>query len=395
MLLVLVPLVILVSSCMHSPTDAGTSPALVWKTPLAPRGVSEYQMHVISYNREIIVVVGVDSTGQQVLLGLDANTGKERWRWREYFSTFELDTWIPFVWENYLVFGSGGRRYCVDMATGRTVWRMRDSYTNGSEFVRLFEPWQYSFIADIGGDTAVGKFACFVSDVHQPTPELLYQSDSMVGLCLPAAYVNQNGEKVLLFVEHDWKTRKDSGQLTSNSYLFCYRLSDNTTVYRVPYARTKNKGLVDNRPGVIYNNRYYKDAGQRIVCYDPDTGRLIWYQDFPGDFLFSGFIIVDGTIYANCEDTYLYALDAETGLIKWREKSSGTSSPLFYMDGVLYYVGGGDGKLHAVDAATGKHLWKIDPPERNDYGFTRSRPTGFDGRLYVTSWTTAYCYRVR
>ncbi|RMF35793.1 MAG: hypothetical protein D6747_01825 [Chlorobiota bacterium] len=290
MLLALIVVAILISACRENPADAVLSPKMVWRTPLTVRELSEYQMHVICYNREIIVVVGVDSAGEQVLLGLDAATGKELWRWKEYYVSFDFKTWIPFVWENYLVFGSGGRRYCIDMATGRTVWRMRDDYTNGGEFVRLFEPWEYSFIGDLGGDTAVGKFGCFASDVRHPIPTLLYQNIAMSGLCLPTAYVNQNGERVLLFVEHDWKSRKDSGQLTSNSYLFCYRLSDNTTLYRVPYARTRNRGLVDNRPGVIYNNKYYKDAGQRIVCYDPDTGRLIWYQDFPGDFLFSGFI---------------------------------------------------------------------------------------------------------
>ena len=31
-----------------------------------------------------------------------------------------------------------------------------------------------------------------------------------------------------------------------------------------------------------------------------------------------------------------------------------------YLNGIVYFVGGSSGKLHAIDVNTGKHVWKLD-----------------------------------
>lgn len=70
---------------------------------------------------------------------------------------------------------------------------------------------------------------------------------------------------------------------------------------------------------------------------------------------------------------------------------------LFSMNGALYFTGGSDGKLHAIDLKTGKHRWKIIscPNQYNDsddifYG----NVTGKDGKIFVRSGLHLYCYKV-
>ena len=130
------------------------------------------------------------------------------------------------------------------------------------------------------------------------------------------------------------------------------------------------------------------------------TGKPIWSVPFPEGFGPSSFIITDNKLIANCEDTYTYCLDPLTGRQLWKEKSSGTSTPISYLNGVVYFSGGGDGKLHALDATTGKHLWKLKSPDESVnsgawfYGVCVAVPgkNGGKGRVVATTGLNAYGY---
>src|SRR2546423_1727810 len=69
--------------------------------------------------------------------------------------------------------------------------------------------------------------------------------------------------------------------------------------------------------------------------------------------------IADGVVYIPSADSYLYAIDQETGKEKWKYKSRMpiASSPAI-ADGVLYFVSSA-GSLGALDIATGKIKWAL------------------------------------
>ena len=144
----------------------------------------------------------------------------------------------------------------------------------------------------------------------------------------------------------------------------------------------------------------YCATGRGLACYDPLTGEPIWSASFPQGFGSSGFIIADNKLIANCEDTFTYCLDPLTGRQLWQEKSSGTSTPISYLNGVVYFSGGGDGRLHAIDATTGKHLWRVKSPDEvvNPgawfYGVcvAVAGKEGSKGRVIVTTGLNAYGY---
>ncbi|WP_136689387.1 GLUG motif-containing protein [Halorhabdus amylolytica] len=94
--------------------------------------------------------------------------------------------------------------------------------------------------------------------------------------------------------------------------------------------------------------------------------------------------IVNGTLYTAFHDGgQLYALDPETGAVKWSATPGGTSGSTWttpaYANGVLY-IGSNDYKLHAIDAENGNELWNYQTQTN-----VRSAPAVVDGVVYFGS----------
>jgi eukaryotic-like serine/threonine-protein kinase len=83
------------------------------------------------------------------------------------------------------------------------------------------------------------------------------------------------------------------------------------------------------------------------------------------------------TLYVGSDDGYLYALDATTGVLKWKYATGGAirSSPTLYNGTV--YVGSGDGYFYALDSANGSLHWKYQTA-----GACSSSPTVANAIVY-------------
>ncbi len=65
----------------------------------------------------------------------------------------------------------------------------------------------------------------------------------------------------------------------------------------------------------------------------------------------------NGTVYMNCSDRYMYAIDAVTGNLKWKYEQDvfsggGNYSSATVVNGVVYF-GSLSGYIYAVNATTG------------------------------------------
>ena len=91
------------------------------------------------------------------------------------------------------------------------------------------------------------------------------------------------------------------------------------------------------------------------------------------DVFLSSPVVAQGAVYFGSGDGHLYALDANSGDLKWKFKTGDVihASPAF-ADGVLF-VGSWDSYFYAVDAATGKEKWRFhggeDPLIHNQVDF--------------------------
>lgn len=110
--------------------------------------------------------------------------------------------------------------------------------------------------------------------------------------------------------------------------------------------------------------------------------------------------IVDGVVYVGSWDGYEYALDANTGALKWKTYLGVAQSVHCGNDGItsaaavqngMVYVGGGDGYWYALNAANGSVAWKLligSTLDSSGY-YNWASPLIYNGSVYIG--TSSYC----
>jgi len=137
----------------------------------------------------------------------------------------------------------------------------------------------------------------------------------------------------------------------------------------------------------VWQGRVFVGSGDGwVYAFEAGSGKLLWrFRAAPAERRIpvygalmstwpaaSGVLVDDGVAYvaagiANYDGTYLYALDAKTGAIKWQNNSSGHLDPkartgvsaqghLLLHDGKLYLPGGTSVSPAIYDAGTGRCL---------------------------------------
>ncbi|HEY7449659.1 MAG TPA: PQQ-binding-like beta-propeller repeat protein [Vicinamibacterales bacterium] len=151
----------------------------------------------------------------------------------------------------------------------------------------------------------------------------------------------------------------------------------------------------DNRrwlptPLVANGLMYVPEGSGRVVAFDAVSGDVVWIHErkYPEDVSMSeafprhrGVSILGNTLYWGTADSYLVALDAQTGKLLWEVKTGdyhlgeGHNHPPLIAEGKVFLgMAGGDlgarGKFRAFDAATGRLLWTVyTAPGPGDPGY--------------------------
>jgi eukaryotic-like serine/threonine-protein kinase len=76
----------------------------------------------------------------------------------------------------------------------------------------------------------------------------------------------------------------------------------------------------------------------------------------------SSALVANGLVYFGCRDSNFYALEAATGRLRWSFSNKGSwviSSPVVYRD-VVYFATSDSALLHAVNARSGAPLFALD-----------------------------------
>jgi eukaryotic-like serine/threonine-protein kinase len=239
------------------------------------------------------------------LHGVDAATGKRRWRvatgalrplpWGHESGDRYLSS--PTYAGGMLVAGSGdGNVYALDPATGAIRWR---AATGGR----------------IRGTPAVAGGRVFVGSYDGR----VYAFDLATG-------------------KQRW--RFDTDGVSLNSADFGY---DRRSIQSSP-AVANGVVFVGARDGLLY-------------AIDADAGTLRWRYDHKISWVIGSPAIADGVVYVGSSDAhFMQALDATTGVEKWRTGAGSIvwSSPA--VAGAYVYYGDGAGRLHVGDRGTGKDL---------------------------------------
>lgn len=147
--------------------------------------------------------------------------------------------------------------------------------------------------------------------------------------------------------------------------------------WSVPLAGQSTFGVFSSNPIVTDDTVYLQDISSNVMSVDRATGKVNWERRFdkpttgPNGVAIGGGMVVGGTA------TSAFALDAETGEVKWekeiiRQDSEGVDmAPLIWNDTAIistvpgaslanFYGGGGKGIVYALDLATGEEKWQFD-----------------------------------
>ena len=175
--------------------------------------------------------------------------------------------------------------------------------------------------------------------------------------------------------------------------------SDHFSLNPSPQAMCSDNGAFNPATGPQWNGwgvttsntRFQEASGAGLTAADVPRLKLKWAFGFPGDLQSNAqATIAGGRVFVGSVGGKVYSLDAATGCVHW---FFDTGSPMRAAisigrvktaSGMRYAAMFGDGTAtaYALDAATGKLLWKTkvedDPAAR-----VTGSPTFYNGRLYV------------
>ena len=146
--------------------------------------------------------------------------------------------------------------------------------------------------------------------------------------------------------------------------------------------------------GRTYSEQHYTPLKQ-VTSENISRLGLAWSLDLPN--VHNGLTVplaVDGVIYFTVDQSWVHAVDARTGKLLWRfdpevYKVGGKKLPFSWGPrGIAYwknkiYVATLDGRLIALDARTGKPLWTQQTVPTDDVANITGAPRVFNGKVLI------------
>ena len=149
-------------------------------------------------------------------------------------------------------------------------------------------------------------------------------------------------------------------------------------------------GIIENKGVVSENTFYITSRGGYLYALDVESGDLRWQvrSERGADFTTSPLILRD-LIILGTSDGYLYTISANSRRKVWEYKICETvTTPLVVSsDGSIIYLGGSDKNAYAVEISSGKILWSFPVGARISAGIIFNQ----DSLYLVNEEGTLYC----
>ena len=367
---------------------------LVWQKPIS---LIEDTTHVSTSARSVVVgdnyleITQFDGPENALRLR-NGQTGEVIWTWtRPNVSGGEAIARCH-VSGKYIALGQSYDTYIVNARTGQSVWE--DNWYSSGEtgsFVRVDGERVYKTRSKEG-----------LYDEHNYLLSSPFHSlawDTLLHLKISDTYVS-NGYPGI-------------GAPTINEdIIYVPIVYYNEESYHAIWAINKRtqeilwRSQVRAEKAFYYSNKIYGYYGYddgKLKCLDAQTGELLWQRQLVQDaeeliLSHESIIIYENTVFVKTFGKKMYALDAETGVIKWEKEfnSHGPDGGLHpYKDGI-YFMGTGYGKIQGVNIHTGNLIMNLESPHKDIYPGAQFSWSGVDvdpetGYLYVSDRYFTMC----
>jgi alcohol dehydrogenase (cytochrome c) len=179
---------------------------------------------------------------------------------------------------------------------------------------------------------------------------------------------------------HNWLTYFGDYEGRHYSLLKQINLSNAAQLQTAWTFQPQGNGTLQASPLVVDGIMYTTAASNYAYALDAATGKALWTYKYNardpkneskiqgiGN---RGFAMLDGRLFMTTGDAYVVALDAKTGRELWKVEMASAAeghfssmAPLALKDKIITGIGGGEfgvrGFIDAYDPATGKRLWRF------------------------------------
>lgn len=121
-------------------------------------------------------------------------------------------------------------------------------------------------------------------------------------------------------------------------------------------------------------------AGQ-VYALDQETGKLKWTFQTQGK-VYSTPEVEQNLVFFGSSDHFIYCLEANTGTLQWKFEANKAvlGSPAIHNG--IGYIGASDGSFRAFDLSDGRLLWTYDEL----HGHITGKPLIYNNKIYFGSW---------
>jgi len=233
--------------------------------------------------------------------------------------------YTPIIANNIVYVDSWDKLYALDANTGALKW----SYYFGGGFSN-----SYSSPAVAGGIVYVGRFST------------LYALDATTGSL-------------------KWKYDAGGSYITSPAVLngIAYFATASSKMFALDAMNGSLKwtylasGLIQYPPAIANGVIYFGDNNRKIYALYANNGAVKWIYTLPTSFSITGTpAVFNGVVYFGAY-LYLYAVDANTGTLKWSQAGYYLTPAI--SNGVIYIPTHSYPGIRALDANTGVTKWYL------------------------------------
>ncbi len=276
------------------------------------------------------------------LYAVDAEKGTLRWK---YATEGDLSASPAIAGGVIYVTGGDGAMLAIALETGKLRWRYQTGkplpFEQFAGDPRSWDIWQSSPVVD-GERIYFGSGDGFLYALERNSGRLVwrYGTDAVVrtSAAVAAGVVYVGGfDGKLHAVEADTGKLKWSFKTEGNPYF--------------------PKGEIQGSPSVADNRVFFGARDGFVYAVDATSGKQLWRSDHKGSWAPTSPAVANGLVFAGSSDgQFVQAIDAATGIEKWRfeAKMRVFSSPA--VAGGRLYVGITNGDLVVLNTADGKEI---------------------------------------
>jgi outer membrane protein assembly factor BamB len=387
----------------------------LWRTEISKNTLNgAYISGPAQYDGQVLMGA-MDDNNIAYFASLDINNGKFLWKQNYIYSSDFFGFSNFYLYNNTIIQRDGTNLFSLSLSNGNYNWKQKiegsgGQWTSGIDSlfftyqVVLYPEVNYPVIAAYYGNIKEGNIQfLIVPDLGElPLPDLQRMDFAIGGFRYIKPFYDAGSNDIMLLCYY-YKNYylPGSDDQVSKSYVGLYNFTDRKWVFE--RIELGNYDWLEGFTPTIIDNRFYHSLSNGILeCRDLNTGKSIWRnQNLNTQYSVTGFKIVDNKmIVMDDRNRLLSAINVSTGKVFWSVTSAPSISYMSELNGIVYYASSADGRIHAVDIETGKHIWLLKSPDAtknpDDYFMQQCIVIPGDfrqkNRIIVSSFSHAYCF---